>query len=48
MVEGIFDPHQQSREAVLALTEREGLRLEREDRSLTNTLLVLRKPPADL
>ena len=47
VVEGVFDPHRQSREAVLALTEPVGLRLEREDRRLTRTLLVFRKPAAD-
>jgi len=47
VVEGVFDPHRQSREAVLALTEPVGLRLEREDRRLTSTLLVFRKPAAE-
>ena len=44
VVEGIFDPHRQSREAVLALVEQLGLRLEREHRRLTNALFVFRKP----
>lgn len=47
VAEGIFDPHRQSREAVLSLTEPEGLRLEREDRILTTALLVFRKPLTD-
>lgn len=46
VVEGIFDPHRQSREAVLALTEPAGLRLDLEDRRLMRTLLVFRKPSA--
>jgi SAM-dependent methyltransferase len=45
VAEGIFDPHRQRREAVVALTEPEGLRLEREDRGLTTTLLTFRKQP---
>ena len=44
VVEGIFDPHRQSREAVLALVEPAGLRLEREDRRLTSSLFVFHKP----
>lgn len=43
VVEGIFDPHRQRREAVLALVEPVGLRLEREDRRLTSALFVFRK-----
>jgi len=46
VVEGIFDPHRQSREAVIALTEPAGLRFEAEDRRLMRTLLIFRKPPA--
>jgi len=46
VVEGIFDPHRQSREAVIALTEPVGLRFEREDRRLMRTLLVFRKARA--
>ena len=46
VAEGIFDPHRQSRVAVLALTEPEALRLEREDRTLTTLLLIFRKPQA--
>jgi ubiquinone/menaquinone biosynthesis C-methylase UbiE len=46
VVEGIFDPHRQSREAVIALTEPAGLRFEREDRRLMRTLLVFRKARA--
>jgi ubiquinone/menaquinone biosynthesis C-methylase UbiE len=42
--EGFMDPHRQSREAVLALAEQAGLRLEREDGRLTSTLFLLRKP----
>jgi len=44
VAEGLFDPHRQSSDAVLALTGPEGLRLEREDRTLTTRLLVFRKP----
>jgi len=44
VAEGIFDPHRQRPEAVLALTMPEGLRPEREERTLTTTLLVFRKP----
>jgi len=44
VAEGLFDPHRQSRDAVVALAEPEGLRLEREGRTLTTTLLVFRKP----
>jgi len=44
VVEGIFDPHRQSREAVLALVEPAGLRLQREDRRLTSALYLFRKP----
>jgi len=43
-VEGIFDPHRQSREAVLGLVEPAGLRLQREDRRLTSALYLFRKP----
>lgn len=46
VVEAIFDPHRQRRDAVVDLAEPEGLRLEREDRTLTTTLFLLRKPPA--
>jgi len=46
VVEGIFDPHRQSREEVIALTEPVGLQLEREDRRLMRTLLVFRKARA--
>jgi len=43
VVEGLMDPHRQSRETVLALAEQAGLRLEREDQRLTSTLFLLRK-----
>jgi ubiquinone/menaquinone biosynthesis C-methylase UbiE len=45
VAEGIFDPHRQRRDAVIALTRPEGLRLERQDRTLTTTLLLFQKPP---
>ena len=44
VVEGLMDPHRQSREAVLALAEPAGFRLEREDRRLLTTVLLLRRP----
>src|SRR5262249_87115 len=42
--EGTFAPHRQSREAVLALVDPAGLRLQREDRRLTSALYLFRKP----
>jgi ubiquinone/menaquinone biosynthesis C-methylase UbiE len=45
VAEGLFDPHHQRPEAVVALAESEGLRLERRHRTLTTSLLVFRKPP---
>ncbi len=46
VVEGLFDPHRQSREAVLALAEPEGLSLEKEDRRLLTPLSVFNKVAA--
>ena len=42
VAEGIFDPHRQRREDVVALAEPEGLQLEREHRGLATTLLLFR------
>jgi ubiquinone/menaquinone biosynthesis C-methylase UbiE len=44
VLEGLFDPHRQSREAVVALTTPEGLRLQEERRGLTTGVLLFRKP----
>jgi ubiquinone/menaquinone biosynthesis C-methylase UbiE len=44
VVEGLLDPHRQSRDAVLALTSPEGLRLQEERRGLTTGVLLFRKP----
>lgn len=44
VAEGLFDPHRQRPDAVLALTGPEGLRLERDDRTLMTRLMVFRKP----
>jgi SAM-dependent methyltransferase len=44
VAEGIFDPHRQRPDAVVALMGPEGLILEREDRTLATRLLVFRKP----
>jgi ubiquinone/menaquinone biosynthesis C-methylase UbiE len=44
VTEGIFDPHRQCRDAVLALTAPAGLELAHEDRTLTTTQLVFRRP----
>jgi ubiquinone/menaquinone biosynthesis C-methylase UbiE len=43
IVEAIFDPHRQSREAVLGLAAPAGLQLEREDRGRLVSVLQLRK-----
>jgi len=44
VLEGLFDPHRQSTDAVLALTAPEGLRLQEERRGLTTGVLLFRKP----
>ena len=45
VLEALFDPHRQSRQAVLALAEPAGLRLEREERGRLVSQMLLRKQP---
>lgn len=45
VVEALFDPHRQSRDAVLALAEPAGLSLEREERGRVVSVMKLRKRP---
>ncbi len=45
VVEALFDPHRQSRDAVLALAERAGLSLGREERGRVVSVMKLRKRP---
>jgi ubiquinone/menaquinone biosynthesis C-methylase UbiE len=44
VIEAMFDPHRQSRDAVLALARPAGLELERENNGLLTSVVQLRKP----